>query len=63
MSALEFSANDAAVRSLAIELDNLAFALTWRDDCQGSSHWLNLDTGEVIAIADLGERDANSGEA
>lgn len=52
----------AAQRPLPIDLDELAWALTWHDDYQGSSHWLNLDTGEVVFVADphdLGELDAD----
>jgi len=51
-----------AGRQLSIDLDELAWALTWHDDHQGSSHWLNLDTGDVVFIADpydLGELDAD----
>ncbi|MDZ7855841.1 UPF0158 family protein [Sphaerotilus sp.] len=51
-------ADDAALRPLTIDLDDLAFALTWHDDYQGSSHWLNLDTGEVVFVADPGDLDS-----
>jgi Uncharacterised protein family (UPF0158) len=48
----------AAQRPLSIDLDELTWALTWRDDLMGSGHWLNLDSGEVVFIgnpADVGE--------
>lgn len=48
----------AAQRPLTIDLDELTWALTWQDDFMGSSHWLNLDTGEVVFVgdpADVGE--------
>lgn len=47
----------AAQRPLAIDLDELAWALTWRDDLMGSSHWLNLDTGEVVFVGDPSDVD------
>lgn len=58
MNAPDSPEGDAALRSLVIDLDDMAFALTWRDDSQRSSHWLNLDTGEVIFIADPGDLDS-----
>jgi Uncharacterised protein family (UPF0158) len=42
----------AALRPLAIDLDELTWALTSHDDFMGSSHWLNLDTGEVVFVGD-----------
>jgi hypothetical protein len=51
-----------AGRQLPIDLEELAWALTWHDDYQGSGHWLNLDTGDVVFVADpddLGELEAD----
>lgn len=54
--------SSAEQQPLLIDLDDLAWGLTWHDDYQGSGHWLNLDTGEVVFVADpldLGELDAD----
>jgi Uncharacterised protein family (UPF0158) len=45
----------AVRRPLAIDLDELIWALTSHDDFMASSHWLNLDSGEVVFVGDPAE--------
>ena len=47
-------ADDAgtARRALGIDLDELCWALTWRDPLGQSSHWLNVDSGEILFLAE-----------
>jgi|CXWL01.1.fsa_nt_gi hypothetical protein len=47
-----------ALRPLAIDLDDLIVALTWRDEFLGGSHWLDVETGEVVFVGgedDIGD--------
>lgn len=42
---------DGAARSLAIDLEELIWALNWRDPFGQSSHWLHLESGELLFLA------------
>jgi hypothetical protein len=44
--------SDGAARPLAIELEELIWALNSRDPLGESSHWLNLESGELLFLAD-----------
>jgi len=39
---------DFAARPLTVDLEELIWALTWRDSFGESSHWLNLESGELL---------------
>lgn len=43
---------DAARRVLVIDLDELCWALNSRDPLGQSSHWLNLESGELLFMAE-----------
>jgi hypothetical protein len=43
--------SDGAARSLAIDLVELIWALNSRDPFGESSHWLNLESGELLFLA------------
>ena len=43
---------DAARRVLVIDLDELCWALNSRDPLGQSSHWLNLESGELLFTAE-----------
>jgi len=43
--------SDGAVRSLAIDLEELIWALNSRDPFGESSHWLHLESGELLFLA------------
>jgi hypothetical protein len=42
----------AARRALVIDLDELCWALNSRDPLGQSSHWLNLESGELLFVAE-----------
>jgi hypothetical protein len=43
--------SDGAARSLAIDLEGLIWALNSRDPIGESSHWLHLESGELLFLA------------
>ncbi|MDE2300531.1 MAG: hypothetical protein KGL99_07155 [Burkholderiales bacterium] len=43
--------SDGTARSLAIDLEELIWALNSRDTLGESSHWLNLESGELLFLA------------
>jgi hypothetical protein len=43
--------SDGAARSLAIDLEELIWALSSRDPFGESSHWLHLESGELLFLA------------
>lgn len=43
--------SDGAARSLAIDLEELIWALNSRDPFVESSHWLHLESGELLFLA------------
>lgn len=47
----------AALRALAIDLDELCWALTWHDPLGQGGHWLNLESGELLFLADPDDLD------
>lgn len=46
-----------APRALVIDLDELCWALNSRDPLGQSSHWLNLESGELLFVAEPGTLD------
>ncbi len=46
------SEGDAAKPALNINLEDFAFALTWRSELGGSAHYLDTETGEVLFVGD-----------